>query len=177
MNLVTFPSPHLSRDVSKPSLTLPELNEAFVAILQDADFVRVENTGVAIAANQVADLRPWWVMQDGETACGIIQPTVSVPENTRFERMAEGCLSFPGYYGLVARATSVRVQGVRVVLSAPVMPTEHVFEPFDEVWTGHNAQLAQHEFDHLNGICYTAHLSSAERSRIHGNMRKSKAKR
>jgi peptide deformylase len=117
------------------------------------------------------------MQDDNETTTGIVNPTVTVPENTRFERMAEGCLSFPGYYGLVARATAVRVQGHRVVLSAPVMPTEFKFEPFDEIWTGHKAQLAQHEYDHLRGICYTQHLSSAERSRIHGNMRKLKAKR
>jgi len=56
---------------------------------------------------------------------------------------AEGCLSFGGYQGVVARFRSVRLvaqdeQGAEV----------------DEVLTGWSARIVQHETDHLDGVVY-----------------------
>lgn len=68
------------------------------------------------------------------------------------EEMVEGCLSVPGYRGLVKRATSVVIKG------------------HDEY--GHNvrysgdgllAQAFQHELDHLDGVLYLDRLESREK--------------
>ena len=68
------------------------------------------------------------------------------------EEMVEGCLSVPGYRGLVKRATAVVIKGQ------------------DEY--GHNvrysgdgllAQAFQHELDHLDGVLYLDRLESRDK--------------
>lgn len=191
MKLVTFPDPRLSKPcpLFKPVKPGPSITE-----LESADRIRRESGGVAIAANQVGSEGSWWLMEDDGLVVAILNPVVTPfgPEKALLE---EGCLSFPGHSGKVPRHLSVRVSGTRLSLAAMRgdvdcvcgaklsvegwhTPTCEQYQnqetPFNEVWFGLRAQIAQHEFDHLNGICYTAHLSSAERSRIHGNMRKLK---
>jgi peptide deformylase len=68
------------------------------------------------------------------------------------ERMVtEGCLSIPGYFGVVKRAESVRVKardlrGRETKINA------------DELL----AQVLEHEIDHLNGVLYIDHLESPD---------------
>ena len=56
---------------------------------------------------------------------------------------AEGCLSFAGYQGVVARFRSVRL----------VAQDEHGAD-VDEIVTGWSARIVQHETDHLDGVVY-----------------------
>ena len=55
----------------------------------------------------------------------------------------EGCLSVPGYQGVVSRARSVRLRA----------QDEHGCD-VDEVVTGWPARIVQHETDHLAGVLY-----------------------
>ena len=55
----------------------------------------------------------------------------------------EGCLSVPGFAGVVARHRAVRVDGL----------DEHG-EPQLLSFTGWPARIAQHEIDHLQGVLY-----------------------
>ena len=55
----------------------------------------------------------------------------------------EGCLSVPGYQGVVSRARSVRLRA----------QDEHGRE-LDEIVTGWPARIVQHETDHLAGVLY-----------------------
>jgi peptide deformylase len=59
------------------------------------------------------------------------------------EEMEEGCLSVPGYRGLVKRATQVTIKG-QDVHGKPVR-----YRADDLL-----AQAFQHELDHLNGVLY-----------------------
>ena len=66
--------------------------------------------------------------------------------------MREGCLSVPGYYGLINRSVSIRARaldewGAKFRLSAEELL----------------AQAVEHEIDHLNGILFLDHLESHER--------------
>lgn len=133
----------------------------------DADFIRVLNGGVAIAAPQVGILERWYVV--GSEACTevVLNPVVH-PVGNESVLLSEGCLSFPGCSGQVRRFCSVHLSGVKIRFSRSGVTQE----VFSEVLTGLEAQIAQHECDHLNGVLYTSKLSNAERSRIHGTVRK-----
>jgi len=66
------------------------------------------------------------------------------------ERMVtEGCLSVPGYFGVIKRAESVRAKGRDV-------KGREIKIKADELL----AQALEHEIDHLNGMLYTDHLES-----------------
>lgn len=124
--------------------------------------------GVAIAANQTGRGGRWWVMRDRDRqdrALCIYDPKVSL--NGPFAMVEEGCLSLPNQFSKVRRSESVIVGGWKLYFKE-----SEKWEAFSETWTGHKAQIAQHENDHLNGRVYIDYLSSPERSRIKGNMAK-----
>ncbi len=60
----------------------------------------------------------------------------------------EGCLSLPDLNGEVERAWSIELQYV----------DEH-FKPHTKTFTGYNARVIQHEYDHTQGILYVDHIS------------------
>ncbi len=66
--------------------------------------------------------------------------------------MEEGCLSVPGYRGLVRRATSVTIKGQDVHGHAVRYRGEELL-----------AQAFQHENDHLNGVLYLDLIEGAEK--------------
>ena len=55
----------------------------------------------------------------------------------------EGCLSIPDLRGLVPRHPAVRVQGL-----------DRDGQPLDDLVSGLEARIVQHEFDHLNGVVF-----------------------
>jgi peptide deformylase len=66
------------------------------------------------------------------------------------ERVAgwEGCLSIPGMRGVVPRAARIRLRGV-----------DAEGQPIDRELAGFRAIVAQHEFDHLNGVLYPMRMT------------------
>lgn len=68
------------------------------------------------------------------------------------EEMEEGCLSVPGYRGLVKRATQVTIKG-----------QDLQGKPVRYRGEGLLAQAFQHELDHLDGILYLDRLESPDK--------------
>jgi len=66
--------------------------------------------------------------------------------------VTEGCLSVPGFFGVISRAESVRAKGRDV-------SGKEVKIKADELL----AQALEHEIDHLNGMLYTDHLESPDK--------------
>jgi peptide deformylase len=66
--------------------------------------------------------------------------------------VTEGCLSIPGYFGVVKRAESVRAKGRDV-------GGKEVKIKADELL----AQALEHEIDHLNGVLYIDYLESPDK--------------
>lgn len=60
----------------------------------------------------------------------------------------EGCLSIPGIREDIKRKAEVRIRFV-----------DENFQPFDKIYTGVNARVILHEYDHLEGVLFTDHLS------------------
>ncbi len=71
----------------------------------------------------------------------------------------EGCLSIPGIREEVTRPNRIRIQ----YLDAD-------FQPHDEVYEGFAARIIQHEYDHIEGILFTDHLSALNRRLLKGKL-------
>jgi peptide deformylase len=65
--------------------------------------------------------------------------------------VTEGCLSIPGYFGVLKRAESIRVK-------ARDVDGKEIKIKADELL----AQALEHEVDHLNGVLYIDHLESPD---------------
>ena len=107
--------------------------------------------GVGLAANQIGSLQKVAVIQtpEMEEALVLINPEIVKQEGER--EGEEGCLSIPGYRGLVKRSVSVRARALG--LDGKVIRIKA-----DELL----AQALEHEIDHLNGILYIDHLVSPD---------------
>lgn len=64
----------------------------------------------------------------------------------------EGCLSIPDVRGEVERPAQIRLRYV-----------DENFEEHEEVFTGFNARVIQHEYDHIDGVLFTEHLKPIKR--------------
>ena len=103
--------------------------------------------GVGLAANQVGVLERICVVQtpDMEEAMILVNPEIVKREGER--EVEEGCLSVPGYRGMVIRAEKVRARALNLDSKQFKVDAEELL-----------AQALEHEIDHLNGIMYMDHL-------------------
>jgi len=68
---------------------------------------------------------------------------------------SEGCLSIPGINEEVFRAEEIKVSYLN-----------ENFEPQEEILSGLAARVFQHEYDHIDGILFTDHLSGLKKRLI-----------
>lgn len=106
-----------------------------------------EHNGVGLAANQVGVLERICVVQtpDMEEAMVLVNPEIVRAEGQR--EVEEGCLSVPGYRGMVVRSERVRARALDLDSKSFKVDAEDLL-----------AQALEHEIDHLNGIMYMDHL-------------------
>jgi peptide deformylase len=102
--------------------------------------------GVGLAAPQIGLRRRVFVAQEPDAdPIAFVNPVIVSMEGQ--QEGEEGCLSMPGIYAKVPRAT-------RLLLRAQE-PTGEAFEMEAEDFL---ARIIQHEFDHLNGILFPERL-------------------
>lgn len=78
----------------------------------------------------------------------------------------EGCLSIPGIRGDVSRPDTVKISYM-----------DENFEQHEEVFTGINARVIQHEYDHIEGVLFTELLKPVKKRLVQrklDNVRKGK---
>lgn len=73
----------------------------------------------------------------------------------------EGCLSFPGLGGKVARAYEVTVSFLDISGRSQMVTARGLL-----------ARAFQHELDHLDGVLYVDHLSAVEKMGMSGKLKK-----
>jgi peptide deformylase len=73
----------------------------------------------------------------------------------------EGCLSIPDLRGKVSRQPQVRLTYF-----------DENFVKHDDVFDGMNARVIQHEYDHIEGILFTDHLSPLKKQLMKNKMEK-----
>lgn len=104
--------------------------------------------GLGLSANQVGiDAKVFVMGTDDDNRKNIFNPQViSVSKQTELAK--EGCLSYPGLWLSVKRPKEV-------TLSYQTVDGTHVVETF----IGLQARIAQHEFDHMEGLNFSDHVS------------------
>jgi len=108
-----------------------------------------EAGGVGLAANQVGELRRIIVLQMPEEEEARIYFNPEILRTNGSREIEEGCLSLPGYRGIVNRSIWIRFQGTDHSDTIVKFKAENLL-----------SQALEHEVDHLNGILYTDHLVS-----------------
>ncbi|MDU4961453.1 MAG: peptide deformylase [Sporomusaceae bacterium] len=103
--------------------------------------------GVGLAAPQIGVSQRIIVIDVGTGLIELINPVISSSEG--LECATEGCLSVPGVYGDVERASQVTVDGL-----------DRHGKPVRIRAEGLLARALQHEIDHLEGILFIERSSS-----------------
>ena len=113
----------------------------------------VDAEGVGLAANQVGVLKRVIALHlPEEEPYWLVNPEIIRRDGER--EVDEGCLSLPGYVGLVSRSVSVTARALDDNGSKWRVTAEELL-----------AQVLEHEVDHLNGIMFMDHLLEHERLR------------
>jgi peptide deformylase len=155
--ILTHPNPKL-REKAAPcpqELFGSQALAEHIAAMREA--LKTEKNGIGLAATQIGlGLRIILVHLPGEGVVPLLNPEI-IQQSKTTSLSEEGCLSVPGVFGLVSRATWVSVRAF----------TEQGAERIQK-WKGLSAVLFQHEIDHLNGILF---IDRMERQTEGGSVR------
>ncbi len=134
----------------KHSRPVTEFNNRLHTLLDDMTDTLLESGGVGVAAVQVGVLRRAVIVIETNVPEGeedkiieLVNPKIVAWEGEQVG--PEGCLSFPGQYGIVKRPDHVRVQA-----------QDRNGNSFEVEGTGLTARCFCHEIDHLDGIVFTS---------------------
>lgn len=119
-----------------------EVTERIQTILDDMLETMRDAMGVGIAAPQIGIMRRMFIAEpEPGRVYYFVDPEITMQEGCVEDE--EGCLSVPGYSGLVERPQKITIRG----LGRDGEMQEYTFEDFD-------ARVMCHEYDHLDGILY-----------------------
>ena len=143
--IIVLPNPVLrgkANKIKKSDKGIKQLVENMIDTMRDAK-------GVGLAANQIGILQRIAVIQlpDEEKVTVLINPELIEKQGER--QIEEGCLSLPGYQGLVNRSEKVSVKAMDLNWKKQIINAD-----------GLMAQALEHEIDHLNGNVYVERLVS-----------------
>ena len=130
----------------KTSREVTVFDEKLGTLLDDMAETMEQQMGVGLAGVQVGILRRVVVIDIGEGRIELINPTIIKTSGSQVG--SEGCLSFPGQYGIVERPDSVTVRA----------QNRHG-EWFEMTGTALLARAFCHELDHLDGIVFKDHAT------------------
>jgi peptide deformylase len=144
-----FPDPILrqkARPIKRVDDAVRRLASDMIATMQSAH-------GVGLAGPQVGELKQIVTIQVPEQdAFAMINPEITHRDGER--QVIEGCLSVPGYTGLVTRSVHVDARFLDVNGGRLKITAEELL-----------AQAIEHEVDHLRGIVFLDHLIAHEELR------------
>ena len=129
---------------------VPRIDASVVKLIDDLAETMLAAPGAGLAAPQVGiGLRIFVVRGDENQIIGLVNP--ELVKGTGVQVGYEGCLSYPGWVGEVARYEDVVMKGrnrhgkeVRIKAS------------------GFTARAYQHELDHLDGVLFIDRLTSLD---------------
>ncbi|HIZ54590.1 MAG TPA: peptide deformylase [Firmicutes bacterium] len=126
------------RKVSRP-VTI--FDEKLHLLLDDMAETMHKAEGVGLAAPQVGILRRVIVVDVGEGVIELINPELISKRGSQTGN--EGCLSFPGQWGIVTRPMKVKVKAQNRYGEEIIVKGEALL-----------ARALCHEIDHLNGVVF-----------------------
>ena len=139
-------------DLKRKALPVTAFDKKLKFIISDMKKTLYEANGVGLAAPQIDLNIRVFVADDGESGFEAYVNPVWEPVGNETNVDTEGCLSVPGYVGLVERYTTVRIKYQDV----------HGKKK-QKVATGLLARCIQHETDHLNGILFIEKATALRR--------------
>lgn len=144
--------------LATPCRVVTDFDDALAQLIDDMFASMAQADGVGLAAPQVGSDLAVFVFDcpdaDGVQHVGhVVNPTITVGSETYLSD--EGCLSVPGPYEQLARATVATVRGV-----------DKTGAPVEVTGTGFFARCLQHETDHLKGVLYIDHLPRNRRRKV-----------
>lgn len=160
--IVAYGDPVLKREAVEIDNTYPELNK----LIADMFETMYEASGVGLAAPQigksirlfVVDASPFAEKdeddEDDPMAAGcdgfkkiFINPIIEEESGAEWG-FSEGCLSIPKIREEVFRKEKIRITYY-----------DENWQLHDEEFDGYRARIIQHEYDHVEGVLFTDHLS------------------
>lgn len=150
--IVAYGNPVLKKravDIVRGEIDIAELANDMYETMHHAQ-------GIGLAAPQigksirmfVADATPLEDEEAGDWKQVFINPVI-INESGQEWLFEEGCLSIPGIREDVSRHEKLRIRFF-----------DENWEEHDEEFGGMRARIIQHEYDHIEGILFTDHLSA-----------------
>ena len=139
--------------LNKKCRPVTDFNARLHQLLDDMADTLAESNGVGLAAPQVGVLRRAVLVletnvPEGEDEYVIELINPEIIETSGEQDGAEGCLSFPGEFGMVKRPMNVTVRA-----------QDRNGKTFEISGTELLARAFCHEIDHLNGVCFVTRAS------------------
>lgn len=152
MEILYYPDPRLTQTNKLLGVWSPDA----AAKVEEMRKLLAEVGGAGLAAPQVGWNVRLFILSmaggEGETSERIVfDPTLTLIGDKI--PMEEGCLSFPKMSATIERYERVRLIG------------KTSEGELDEVLIGFEAQAAQHEMDHLDGVLYIERMTPADRKK------------
>lgn len=152
LDVLIFPDEQL-RIVAVP---VTEFNQELQQFIDDMFETMYKEEGIGLAATQVNVHKRVITMDiEGDKSNQIVLINPEIVESSGETGIEEGCLSVPGFRGLVPRKEKVTVKALN-----------RQGEEFTLNADGLLAICIQHEIDHLNGVMFIDYLSPLKRNRI-----------
>jgi peptide deformylase len=158
LDILHFPDPRL-RNKAKP---VAQVDGAIGRLVDDMLETMYEAPGIGLAATQVNVAKRVVVLdlsEEKNQPLVLINPEILAKDGV--EQMEEGCLSVPGVYEPVSRASHIRLRAL-----------DREGNPFEMEADDLLAVCIQHELDHLEGKLFVDYLSSLKRQRIRKKLEK-----
>lgn len=130
----------------KTSREVTAFGQKLGILLDDMAETMAQQNGVGLAGVQVGILRRVVVIDVGDGRIELINPTIIKTSGSQVG--SEGCLSFPGQFGIVERPDSVTVRA-----------QDRHGNWFTMTGTALLARAFCHEIDHLDGIVFKDHAT------------------
>ena len=153
LDILKYPDPRL-HTVAKPVAAVDARIQTLIADMLETMY---DANGIGLAATQIGvheRLVVIDVSEDRNEPLVLINPEIEWMGQERVKG-EEGCLSVPGIYDGVERATQVKVRALDGKGQSRVIEAE-----------GMLAVCMQHEMDHLLGKVFVEYLSPLKRNRI-----------
>lgn len=129
------------RQVCKP---VAKVTEEYAELAEVMGEIMYASNGIGLAAPQVGIMQRLFVYDAGDGLQMLINPSIIQKRGAQIG--SEGCLSLPGLYGDVERASHIVVKGV-----------DQFGHPVRLRVEGMTARVIQHEYDHLDGVLFIDH--------------------
>ncbi len=127
----------------KKSRVVEKFDRRLWDLLDDMGDTLAQQNGVGLAGVQVGALRRVFIIDVGDENGVIEFVNPEILEQSGSQRVLEGCLSFPGQWGMVTRPDHVKIRA-----------QDRRGRWFERVGEGLMAQAMVHEYGHLDGHAF-----------------------